>query len=174
VVTAIADEPTPVTPVASQVVPPTPRVRSSATSRALAAMASDQETLESIGNYVGAITERWTCSQKACKYYTKGLCFWAARDDATYHYPIISSVLAAWSEKIRDGELTAAEPSLIMLSQIAIAKASDDSAYCRSRNQQQTAGGGSVVVNVVGGSGGPALAPSTSAYAPPASSPIAP
>jgi hypothetical protein len=38
VVTAIADEPTPVTPVASQVVPPTPRVRSSATSRALAAM----------------------------------------------------------------------------------------------------------------------------------------
>jgi hypothetical protein len=174
VITAIADEPAPETPVASQVVPPTPRVRSSATSRALAAMASDQETLESIGNYAGAITERWTCSQKACKYYAKGLCFWAVRDDATYHYPIISSVLAAWSEKIRDGELTAAEPSLIMLSQMAIAKASDDSAHRRSRNQQQTAGGGSVVLNVAGGSGGPALAPGTSAYAPSASSPIAP
>jgi hypothetical protein len=151
VVTAITDEPTPVTPVASQVVLPTPRVRSSATSRALAAMASDQETLERIGNYAGAITERWTCSQKACKYYAKGLCFWAVRNDATYHYPIISSVLAAWSEKIRDGELTATEPSLIMLSQMAISKASDDSAHRRSRNQQQTAGGGSVVVNVVGG-----------------------
>jgi hypothetical protein len=102
------------------------------------------------------------------------LYFWAVRDDATYHYPIISSVLAAWSEKIRDGELTTAEPSLIMLSQIAISKASDDSAHRRSRNQQQIAGGGSVVVNVIGSSGGPTLAPGTSAYAPPASSPIAP
>jgi hypothetical protein len=115
-VTAIADELTPVTPIASQVVPPTPRVRSSTTSRALTAIASDQETLKSIGNYAGAITERWTCSQKACKYYTKGLYFWAIRNDTTYYYLIISSILAAWSEKIRDGELTTAEPSLIILS----------------------------------------------------------
>jgi hypothetical protein len=57
---------------------------------------------------------------------------------------------------------------------MAIAKASDDSAHSRSRNQQQIAGGGSVIVDVVGGSGDPALAPSISAYTPPASSPIAP
>jgi hypothetical protein len=86
-------------------------VRNTATNQGLARMPVEQELMEVGGNYASGITAKWTCTQRSCASHQRGCCYWTTKDEATFHVPIISAVLTAWAEKIRDGELTASAPS---------------------------------------------------------------
>lgn len=71
-----------------------PRQGATATSRQLAALPLDLDTTT-------LLTQRWACKSKACPNYTGGLCFYAVRDDPTFHLPVYPSILTAWAKAIK-------------------------------------------------------------------------
>lgn len=106
------------TTIASQ---PTPRQRNTATSRQLDALPSERTNQVEAGNATGLLTAKWSCKSKACRGYS-GLCFYAARDDPSFHLPIYPRALTAWAEAIIDGKLTVDEPSSLIQQQMQMQK----------------------------------------------------
>lgn len=154
-----------------------PRPRNTAINRALAALPMQREELEATGNNATEITERWACRSRACINHGRGLCYYAGRDDASYHVPIISAVLTAWSEAIRDGECTAEEPRPQMIQNMFMAKREIEAGGSRRRQktpQQSSQMSPGITLNIGAGASMPANiseAPPSSPFRVPSSSP---
>jgi hypothetical protein len=107
---------------ASQAPRAIPHPRQSATTRQEAAMPAERQQLEGRGNFSSSIIARWTCIQRSCANYQKQ-CFYPSKDESPLHVPIIQPVMLAWSEGIRDGDLSAIKPTLELYGQMVEAKA---------------------------------------------------
>jgi hypothetical protein len=121
-----------------------PGQRNTATNRALARLASEQDALQVAGNWSSTITERWTCTSRACAFHRKGLCYWTIANEPTHYVPIIKAVLETWAAGIRDGDLSAAAPTPEMYGLIMAAKYEGQIASARGSSSK----GSGVIVNV--------------------------
>lgn len=155
--------------------PPQPsqsRSRGGATARQHAILPVEREAMEVIsGNYSSEIQRLWTCTQKGCRNYNKGCCYWLISNEPSRHFPITQPVLQRWSEGIREGKLTAKEPSNLMQEQLRVAKEDAEGgppSRRRKESQPQPVAAG---VNLYLNSSTGTVMPMPQLAAPPTSSP---